>query len=55
MLSKYSQPTDADDFREYKVYRRDSPGIDETSGELIFVSTARAQTTFLDRLLTAIQ
>lgn len=41
-------PTDAADFREYKVYRRDSPGIDETAGELIFVSTARADASFVD-------
>jgi hypothetical protein len=42
------QPTDAADFREYKLYRRDSPGIDETTGELIFVSTARDTATFVD-------
>ena len=40
--------TDAADFREYKVYRRDSPGIDEIAGELIFVSTARNDATFVD-------
>jgi len=47
------EATDAVDFREYKLYRRDSPGIDEVAGELIFVSTARDQTTFLDTGLLA--
>jgi len=41
-------PTDASDFREYKLYRRDSPGIDEIAGELIFVSTARGDATYID-------
>lgn len=40
--------TDAEDFREYKLYRRDSPGLDETTGELIFVSTERSDTSFTD-------
>jgi hypothetical protein len=43
------QATDASDFREYKLYRRDSPGIDEIAGELVYVSTTRDQTTFVDR------
>ena len=40
--------TDAEDFREYKLYRNDTPGLDETTGELIYVGTARSDTTFLD-------
>ncbi len=40
--------TDAEDFREYKLFRRDTPGLDETSGELIYVGTARSDTTFID-------
>ncbi len=40
--------TDALDFREYKLYRRNTPGLDETTGELIFVSTMRNDTTFND-------
>lgn len=40
--------TDALDLREYKLYRRNTPGLDETTGELIFVSTSRNDTTFTD-------
>lgn len=40
--------TDADDFREYKLYRHSSSGLDETTGELIHVSTIRGETTFVD-------
>jgi hypothetical protein len=47
------QATDATDFREYKLYRRDSPGIDEKAGELIFVSTVRGETRFVDTALLA--
>ena len=36
------------EFREYKVYRRDNPGLDEDTGELIFVSTSIKDTTFVD-------
>lgn len=43
--------TDADDFREYKVYKKDSPGLDETTGELIYVSTFRDDTLFVDENL----
>lgn len=41
-------PTDADDFREYKVFRNTSSGIDESHGELIHVSTSRMDTLFID-------
>lgn len=40
--------TDAEDFREYKIYRNDSPGLDEITGELIFVSTGRSEVSFTD-------
>lgn len=40
--------TDAPDFREYKLYRKDTPGLDETTGELIFVSTSIEDTSFVD-------
>lgn len=36
------------EFREYKLYRRDTPGLDETTGELIFVSTSISDTHFVD-------
>ncbi len=42
------ESTDAEDFVEYKVYRRDTPGLDETTGELIYVSTNKTDTTFED-------
>ncbi len=41
------EQTDAQDFREYKLYTHDSAGLDETTGELIFVATAPDQTEFL--------
>ena len=41
-------PTDASDFREYKLYRKGDPGLDETTGDLTFVSTGRLDTTFVD-------
>jgi len=43
--------TDAQDFREYKLYRKNSPGIDETTGELIYVSTLKDDTSFVDENL----
>lgn len=43
--------TDAQDFREYKLYRKDTHGIDETTGELIFVSTSKVDTSFVDENL----
>ena len=39
--------TDADDFREYKLYAHDTPGLDETTGELIFVGTSRDEISFV--------
>jgi len=40
--------TDVQDFREYKLYRKDSPGIDETTGELVNVATTKSDTSFVD-------
>lgn len=40
--------TAAEDFREYKIYRKEDSGLDETTGELIHVSTSRNDTTFTD-------
>jgi hypothetical protein len=41
-------PTDAIDFREYKIYRHTSPGLDETTGTLIYVATSINDTSFVD-------
>ncbi len=41
------EPTDAVDFYEYDLYTHDTAGLDETTGELIFVGTAPDQTEFL--------
>ena len=40
--------TDAIDFREYKLYRHHSSGLDENTGELIHISTSISDTTFTD-------
>ncbi|HCI56213.1 MAG TPA: hypothetical protein PL107_09995 [Candidatus Marinimicrobia bacterium] len=47
---KWSQATDSE-FREYKLYRLDNPGLDETTGDLIYVSTYRSDTVFVDKNL----
>jgi len=44
---KWSQ-TDASDFREYKIYRHITPGLDETTGTLIYVATSIIDTSFVD-------
>lgn len=41
-------PTDANDFREYKLYRHNSSGLDENSGTLIHVFTTINDTSFDD-------
>jgi Carbohydrate binding domain len=41
-------PTDANDFQEYRVYRHTSPGLDENTGEFIYVSTGINDTSFID-------
>jgi hypothetical protein len=40
--------TDAEDFREYKLYRLDGAGLDESTGELVYVSTEIDATSFVD-------
>lgn len=40
--------TDAEDFREYKLYRHTSSGLDETTGTLVHVSTSINDTSFID-------
>lgn len=47
-ISIFWSPTDANDFREYKVFRHTSSGLDETTGELIHVATAINDTSFND-------
>jgi hypothetical protein len=39
------------EFREYKLYRLDHPGLDETTGDLIFVSTSLNDTTYTDNTI----
>jgi hypothetical protein len=41
-------PTDANDFREYKLYRHTTSGLDETTGLLAHVATAINDTQFVD-------
>ena len=41
-------PTDAVDFREYKIYRHTTPGLDETTGTLVYVATTLSDTSFVD-------
>jgi len=36
------------EFREYKIYRKNDAGLDENTGELIYVSTKAQDTTFID-------
>lgn len=43
--------SNANDFREYKIYRHYSSGLDENTGTLIHVSTLITDTTFTDSLL----
>ena len=43
--------TDASDFREYKLYRHLSSGLDETTGTLIHVATEKSDTLFVDENL----
>ncbi len=44
--------TDASDFREYKVFRHNSSGLDESTGELVHVSTSKNDTVFVDHGLS---
>ena len=36
------------EFREYKLYRKTDPGLDETTGDLLFVTTTTSDTQFVD-------
>jgi len=45
-------PTDANDFREYKLYRHKSSGLDENTGTLIHISTSMSDTIFEDNNLS---
>ncbi|MGB5237932.1 MAG: hypothetical protein WBN59_09895 [Flavobacteriaceae bacterium] len=47
--------TDDPEFREYKLYRHDSSGLDETTGTLIHVSTSLEDTSFIDEDLNPFQ
>ncbi len=47
--------TDATDFREYKLYRHTTPGLDETTGTLIYTTVAASDTTFTDNGLISSQ
>jgi len=47
--------SDAEDFREYKLYRHSSSGLDENTGTLVHVSTIANDTTFTDAELSAFQ
>jgi hypothetical protein len=46
-------PTVEEDFREYKIYRKEDSGLDETTGELIHVATDPDDTTYTDNSYTA--
>ena len=41
-------PTEANDFREYKLFRNTTSGIDENNGTLVHVSTTINDTSFVD-------
>jgi len=44
-------PSDVDDFREYKIFRHNTSGLDETTGELVHISTSINDTTYIDNNL----
>jgi hypothetical protein len=48
-------PSNATDFREYKIYRHTTSGLDENTGTLVHVSTIKTDTVFTDRQLEALQ
>lgn len=52
MMLKWTQ-TDAEDFREYKLYRHNTPGLDELTGELLYVGTNKQDTLFYDTNLAS--
>jgi len=42
----------SNDFYEYKVFRKEDSGLDETTGKLVHVSTDMNDTVFIDKTLT---
>ena len=48
---RWSQSNDAD-FREYKVYRKTEAGLDETTGDLIYIATSISDTQYVDNTYT---
>jgi hypothetical protein len=54
VLLKWS-PSQATDFREYKIYRHNTSGLDETTGTLAHVSTSITDTVFTDENLNPLQ
>ena len=48
-------PTDDESFREYKLFRHITSGLDETTGTLVHVSTSLTDTTFYDEDLEPYQ
>jgi len=48
-------PTNAADFREYKIYRATSSGLDENTGLLVHVSTSINDTIFVNDELDALE
>ena len=45
--------TSEEEFREYKIYRKEDSGLDETTGELIHVATMPDDTTYADNSYSA--
>jgi hypothetical protein len=45
--------TDAQDFREYKIYKHSTSGLDESTGELVHISTEINDTTFVFENISA--
>lgn len=50
-LSLSWSPSNALDFREYKIYKHDTAGLDEETGTLAYVTIDRNDTTFVDENL----
>ena len=48
-------PSQAADFREYKIYRHNTSGLDESTGTLAHVSTSITDTVFMDENLNPLQ
>ncbi len=48
-------PSNALDFREYKIYRNSTPGLDEQTGTLVYVTIDKNDTSFVDENLDALE